>query len=113
VLEADRDRRSQLLISQYRHFIEQPDTLDAQLNRLIEVHGHDTIQAWRTLLTAGRFDELVQRLLGEHYDPTYDRSMNRNFTRLHEAEVFSLDPTQPAALDELATSLLTGVTTQS
>jgi hypothetical protein len=39
--------------------------------------------------------------------------MNRNFTRLHEAEVFSLDPTQPAALDELATSLLTGVTTQS
>jgi tRNA 2-selenouridine synthase len=113
VLEADRDRRSQLLISQYRHFIEQPDTLDAQLNRLIEVHGHDTIQAWRTLLTAGRFGELVQRLLGEHYDPTYDRSMNRNFTRLHEAEVFSLDPTQPAALDELATSLLTGVTTQS
>jgi tRNA 2-selenouridine synthase len=113
VLEADRDRRSQLLISQYRHFIEQPDTLDAQLNRLIEVHGHDTIQAWRTLLTAGRFDELVQRLLGEHDDPTSARSMNRNFTRLHEAEVFSLDPTQPAALDELATSLLTGVTTQS
>ncbi|NBS66532.1 MAG: tRNA 2-selenouridine(34) synthase MnmH [Betaproteobacteria bacterium] len=113
VLEAERDHRSQLLISQYRHFIEQPDLLEAQLNRLTEVHGHATIQTWRTLLTAGRFDELVQRLLGEHYDPTYDRSMMRNFTRLHEASVVRLDPTQPAALDELATSLLTGVTAQS
>lgn len=113
VLEADRDRRSQLLINQYRHFIEQPDTLDAQLNRLNEVHGRETIQAWRTLLAAGRFDELVQRLLGEHYDPAYDRSMNRNFARLHEAVVYRLDPTQSAALDELATSLLTGVAAQS
>ncbi|MFZ9506096.1 MAG: tRNA 2-selenouridine(34) synthase MnmH [Burkholderiaceae bacterium] len=113
VLEAERDHRSQLLINQYQHFIEQPETLDAQLGRLVEVHGHDTIVAWRTLLKAGRFDELVQCLLSEHYDPTYDRSMSRNFSRLNEAAVFRLDPTQPGALDDLASSLLTGVASQS
>jgi tRNA 2-selenouridine synthase len=113
VLEAERDHRSQLLINQYQHFIEQPETLDAQLGRLVEVHGHDTIVAWRTLLKAGRFDELVQCLLSEHYDPTYDRSMSRNFSRLNEAAVFRLDPTQPGALDDLASSLLTGVAPQS
>lgn len=113
VLEAERDHRSQLLINQYQHFIEQPETLDAQLGRLVEVHGHDTIVAWRTLLKAGRFDELVQCLLSQHYDPTYDRSMSRNFSRLNEAAVFRLDPTQPGALDDLASSLLTGVASQS
>ena len=113
VLEAELDRRSQLLIDQYSHFIEQPDTLDAQLNRLTEVHGRDTIEAWRALLNAGRFKELVQCLLDEHYDPTYDRSMNRNFTRLNEARLFRLDPTHAAAIDEVATLLLTGTTTKS
>ncbi len=112
-LEASRDRRSQLLITQYQHFIEQPDTLEAQLNRFTEVHGHETVQAWHTLVAAGRFDDLVQRLLDEHYDPTYDRSMNSNFTRLREAAVYTLDPTRPSALDEVAISLLSGVTAQS
>ena len=113
VLEAELDRRSQLLIDQYSHFIQQPDTLDAQLQRLTEVHGRDTINAWRSLLNDGRFNELVRCLLNEHYDPTYDRSMTRNFTRLREASVFRLDPTHAAAIDEVATSLLTGVASES
>ena len=108
VLEAELGHRSQLLMSQYQHFIEHPEMLDTQLERLSELHGRDTIQAWRLLLGAGQFDSLVQRLLDEHYDPTYDRSMQRNFTRLNEAIVFKLDPTQPSAVKEVALSLLAG-----
>lgn len=112
VLEAELGHRSRLLMSQYQHFVAQPDMLDAQLERLTELHGRETIQSWRLLLGAREFDSLVQRLLDEHYDPTYDRSMQRNFTRLNEATLFKLDPTQTAAVNEVAMSLLDGTSAE-
>jgi tRNA 2-selenouridine synthase len=108
VLEASLADRSRLLSQQYPHFITEPSMLDAQLERLFELHGHAVIEAWRALLSHGRFDELVQCLLNEHYDPTYDRSMQRNFERLGLARRYALEPTQPADIERVASLLLSG-----
>ena len=108
VLEADLADRSRLLNTLYPHFIAEPATLLTQLDRLRELHGHAVIESWRALLEQGRFDELVQQLLSEHYDPTYDRSMSRNFSRLERALRCNLDPSRPDEIDRVARSLLGG-----
>jgi len=106
VLEAALTIRSRLLMEHYPHFITHPETLETQLDRLKVLHGGEVIAAWRALLLNHQFDELVPRLLNEHYDPTYDRSMQRNFTRLTSAQAYSLDPTRTADLERVAMLLL-------
>jgi len=110
VLEATRPARANFLMAQYPHFLTRPDELEAQLLRLTEVHGHEVVKAWRALLAAGRWVELVDNLLGLHYDPAYDRSMASNFKRLGDASVVTLDPNQAQQLEALASSLLRGST---
>ena len=49
---------------------------------------------------------LVQRLLHEHYDPAYHRSMLRNYRRIAEAPVVRLEGAGDSALDDAAGRLL-------
>ena len=108
VLHASVESRAQLLLAEYRHFLADPGRLDEQLQRLIELHGRETIAEWRALLAGGQWGELVSRLLVEHYDPAYDRSMSRNFSRLGEAPIVELNPSDPNERDAIARSLLAG-----
>ena len=64
--------------------------LEAQLDCLVPLHGHDRIGEWKTLAARGEWDALVRRLLVEHYDPAYHRSSLRNFTRLEHAPALRL-----------------------
>jgi tRNA 2-selenouridine synthase len=75
VVEAGVDARARFLLDEYEHF------------------------------RGDRWLELVERLLVEHYDPSYDRSMRRNFARLSEAPVVRLDGTDDTALDRAAAAL--------
>jgi tRNA 2-selenouridine synthase len=43
------------------------------------------IDQWIAAATAGDFDRLVDELLVTHYDPTYGRSILRNFPRHADA----------------------------
>lgn len=105
VVEADVDVRSRFLLAEYAHFRADVPGLYALLDRLVTLHGHERIAAWKALIGEDRWLELVERLLVEHYDPSYDRSMNRNFGRLPEAARVSLEGTDAADLDRAAASL--------
>jgi tRNA 2-selenouridine synthase len=96
-LEADRAVRVALLMDEYRHFFDDPASLNAQLDCLVALHGRERIDAWKALAAAGDWARLVARLLEEHYDPAYQRSALRNFTRLPQAPVLRV-----AAPDEQA-----------
>jgi len=56
-----------------------------ELQPLVPVHGRKVIDQWIAAATAGDFDTLVDELLVTHYDPTYGRSILRNFPRHAEA----------------------------
>jgi tRNA 2-selenouridine synthase len=93
LLEADVPTRVALLSEEYRHFFADRKTLDAQLDCLVGLHGRERVEGWKALAARGAWQELVARLLEEHYDPAYRRSAQRNFARLPQAAVLRVaDP---------------------
>jgi tRNA 2-selenouridine synthase len=89
-LTLSRPNRVRLLMEDYRHFADSPDTLNAQLDCLIKLHGREKIAAWHGLANGGAMPELVDQLLVEHYDPAYLRSIDRNFVQFGQAEIVEL-----------------------
>jgi tRNA 2-selenouridine synthase len=93
VLDLPRTERVRLLREEYLHFEQTPQALHAQLDCLAALHGRTTIDEWKALADAGNWDRLVDRLLAEHYDPAYHRSIARNFSRIGTAHhVQALNP---------------------
>ncbi len=82
--------RVRLLRDEYAHFEADVPSLLRQLDCLVALHGHDRVEAWKKLAVEHRWADMVERLLEEHYDPAYDRSINRNFSRACEAETITL-----------------------
>lgn len=100
--------RIDLLREEYSHFEHDLDALFAQLDCLVELHGRVRLAEWKSLAQAGDWDEFVRRLLIEHYDPAYQRSIRRNFRQLDGARVLSLASGEHEAFAALARSLAAG-----
>jgi len=105
VLEASLETRVALLSEEYRHFVQDRASLEAQLDCLAGLHGRERIAQWKALAAAGRWSELVRRLLAEHYDPAYRRSTDRNYVLLAEADVLNLSGPDELAFARLAQAL--------
>jgi tRNA 2-selenouridine synthase len=104
-LELPLDARVRLLRDEYVHFESDAKTLHEKLDCLVALHGHERIRQWKALVDARRWDELVERLLVEHYDPAYLRSIGRNFTRSPGARPLALASDDVAAFREAARAL--------
>jgi tRNA 2-selenouridine synthase len=89
-LELPLAARVRLLREEYTHFESDVDTLIARLDCLVALHGHERVGAWKALVETGQWDALVERLLVEHYDPAYLRSIGRNFSRSPQASALAL-----------------------
>ena len=106
VLDAAVEVRVDLLLDEYRHFLEDRATLDAQLDCLVALHGRERIAEWKALAAQGAWREFVSRLLVEHYDPAYRRSSARNFVQLPQARPIRISRADHAAFDDAAEALL-------
>ena len=102
VLEATIDVRTALLMRQYAHFRVRDDLLAERLRALTSHYGRATIERWCALAAAGAHAELVTELLATHYDPSYDRSIERNYVRVREAATYRLGAATPDAIRALA-----------
>ena len=105
-LEASVETRVALLLDEYRHFLADRRSLDAQLDCLVALHGRDKIAEWKALAARGEWKEFVSRLLLEHYDPAYSRSSHRNFTQLAEARRLRIASSDEPAFERAAGALL-------
>jgi len=90
-MDTPKQLRVALLKDEYRHFIADPASLADRLQPLVPVHGRKVIERWIAAAAAGDFETLVDELLVMHYDPTYGRSILRNFPR--HAEAIRVAPT--------------------
>src|SRR6185503_10339702 len=82
VLDTTIEVRVSLLLEEYRHFVDRPEALEAQLDCLVGLHGRETIAGWKSLASRGAWRDFVALLLMEHYDPAYRRSSLHNFVHL-------------------------------
>ena len=105
VINASDDFRIDHLLDEYKHFVAQPALLLKQLDRLRALHGDAHIDAWAQLVSAHRWRELVTQLLHGHYDPSYDRSMKRNFSLLDQALQLRVDGSIEYSLEAAARSI--------
>ncbi len=106
VLETVPEARIRLLLEDYQHFVDEPETLIKQLQVLHQFHGGKQIENWNELIRAGKFGTLVSQLLELHYDPSYLRALGKHYTRLEQAEKLSLDDLSSDAMQTAAKSLL-------
>ncbi len=105
-LETDTGTRVTLLLEEYRFFLENRDSLFAQLDCLHALHGRERIAEWKALAERGAWREFVARLLAEHYDPAYRRSSHQNFVRLPDARAVRIASADEAAFTRAARSLM-------
>lgn len=86
-LEADIALRVALLMEEYRHFLDDPESLNAKLACLTHLHGGETIKRWQEMALRREWGPLVAELLVKHYDPAYNRSSRQHYPRYDEALV--------------------------
>ncbi len=82
--------RVALLIEDYPHLVDDTALLATQLSHLTPLHGKEKIRHWTQLANEGQTATMVEALLVEHYDPSYLRSIHRNFIRYGDAQVLVL-----------------------
>lgn len=73
------EERVNFLCQDYQHFFHAPDQLKGQLAKLKPLVGNETLARWESMINLADWKGLVSALLQEHYDPTYHRSMRRNY----------------------------------
>lgn len=106
-IEMPLEARVALLIEDYSHFVADAEGFCARLEALRELRGAATIERWQAAARAGEFTAVVRELLAQHYDPTYERSMARNYTGFATAEALALADGQPQSLALACHHLLT------
>ncbi|HYM47806.1 MAG TPA: tRNA 2-selenouridine(34) synthase MnmH, partial [Burkholderiaceae bacterium] len=89
-LEVPLAARIRLLRDEYEHFERDRDALNAQLDCLSALHGREKVAQWKKLANDDDWDGVVERLLVEHYDPAYLKSIDRNFERAPHADVLRI-----------------------
>ena len=105
-IEAPVSERVQFLIAEYRHFLDDPETLKAKLACLTHLYGREVIARWLALVDARDWNALVGDLLVNHYDPAYERSTLRNYPDLGAALQLRLERLSPEAIEAGVTDLL-------
>lgn len=98
--------RVQLLLEDYGFFAQDTERFCALLDGLVALRGRDTVARWQTLARGGQWAEVFDQLMREHYDPLYQRSIDRHFSGFAQAPMVLLADGGPAALQQAARALL-------
>jgi len=105
-IEASLQARVGFLLRDYDYAIADPAWLLERLGHLKGLQSNETLERWRSLITARSFSDLVKELLTLHYDPLYQRSQAHNFNSFAAATRYATDRLDAAALDKLAAEIL-------
>jgi tRNA 2-selenouridine synthase len=95
--------RVEFLLQEYPHLTTHTNLLKAKLEKLKSRYGREKVNEWYQFIDEGKWELLVQDLLNSHYDPTYSKSMKRDFTVERSLVVPDLSQN---SIDTLLNSLL-------
>ncbi len=98
--------RVQLLLEEYGFFAQQVERFCGHLDTLVELRGKQTVARWKALAHAGCWAEVFEQMMREHYDPLYQRSMQRNFAGVGSALQLALPDGQATSMRNAVQDLL-------
>jgi tRNA 2-selenouridine synthase len=98
--------RVAFLLDDYAHFIVDVDGFCRRLDALRELRGTAVVESWQARAKDGLLAGVVEELLTQHYDPVYERSMQRNFAAYGQAWPLALADAAPATLAAAAAQLV-------
>ena len=83
----------------YRHFEDDPHGMLLRLAFLRPLVGGEEFSAWEELASRNAMPELFERLMRNHYDPAYRRSILRNYPLIDASPSIALaDLSQPGLI---------------
>ena len=96
--------RVQFLLQEYPHLVTHTNVLKAKLELLKSRYGRNKLNQWYQLIDAGQGETFVRDMLQSHYDPSYIKSMQRDFMKVEK--VLSLPDLSDASIKQLIDSLM-------
>jgi tRNA 2-selenouridine synthase len=105
-LQLPQPERIALLMEEYPFFVSDTSAFAQRLDALINLKGKAVVDAWKDALSRGDVSSVVHSLLESHYDPTYLKSISRNFRQHAQAQVVSPLDHHSASFDALAQTLV-------
>lgn len=105
-LSLDLQERVALLMEDYAFFADDAKLFCDRLQTLVQACGKSVIAQWQQQVHAGQTRQVVEALLQSHYDPTYARSVERNFRCWPQAVKVALKDRHPDSFQFLAQQLI-------
>ena len=105
-LDAEASLRVAMLEADYAHLVRDDLLLRTQLAPLAKLHGKTVVARWVAMGASGDARGLAADLLETHYDPSYERAIQRNFPRYGNATALRVDDTTSAGFRALARQVL-------
>jgi len=100
-IEAPIKARVEYLLTQYHEFVSNPEELKRRLTLLTKRYGKNTLNSWFEQIDQNQWTAFVVRLLKEHYDPAYQRSIKTNARKIqHRIRLSNLE------MDEIENAIL-------
>jgi len=104
-VDADMEQRVLLWRQDYRHFEDDPKGMLERLLFLRPLVGGEEFAAWEELAKQPQMPALFERLMRNHYDPSYRRSVLRNYPAIDASPLIALHDLSPAGLRSVAESM--------
>lgn len=104
-ITAEMSQRVRLWREDYRHFEDEPLDMLERLKFLRPLVGGEEFAVWEELAKNRQMPELFERLMQNHYDPAYRRSILRNYPAIDASPVIELQDLSPAELLKVARSI--------
>ena len=89
----------------YRHFEQNPTDMLEKLRYLRQMVGGEEFSIWETLAAEREMPELFERIMRNHYDPSYRRSTLRNYPSIDLSPSITLHDLSREALLPIAKSM--------
>jgi len=102
------DARVQLLLEDYGFFAQDPARFCQLLDGLVVLRGREVVQRWQAQAQAGDWAGVFAAMMAEHYDPLYNRSIDRHFAGFAQGAELPLANGQPDTLRAAARAVLAG-----
>jgi len=87
-IEMTMEERINFLLKEYTHYLKTPEKFLKVIAKFENYLNKDKFDRLVEMYKKRHWEEFVRMLLREHYDPSYLKSINKNFTKIKEAQIF-------------------------